>query len=203
MDCGYFKPRDMTQLQKTGGITEELDQEKVAVDVESTKGVERKRTYAEVLSKVVTNTVGTNSNPKNTDKNKIMETNVSKDSCSLRGDNKIECGKNIHFAIENKMSDGKKNEFTPERVQNVESKVFVNQHINGSCECNCNVRLKSDNVLSPNDEDLVNTLANLGETEINISRINENSNNMNNTEPGGSSTTPSITNDELLSKGQL
>ena len=44
MDYRYFKPRDMTQLQKTGGITEELDQEKVTVDVESIKGVERKRT---------------------------------------------------------------------------------------------------------------------------------------------------------------
>ena len=47
MDYRYFKPRDMTQLQETGGITEELHQEKVTVDVESIKGVERKRTYAE------------------------------------------------------------------------------------------------------------------------------------------------------------
>ena len=112
VDYGYFKPKDVTQLQKTGGITEKLDQEKATVDVESIKGVERKTTYAEVLSKVV----GTNSNPKNTDKNKIMETNISKASSSLRRNNKIEGGKNIHFAIENKMSDGKKNEFTPERV---------------------------------------------------------------------------------------
>ena len=42
----------------------------------------------------------------------------------------------------------------------------------------------------------MNTLANLGETEINTSCINENSNDMNNTEPGGSSTTTSITTDE-------
>ena len=42
----------------------------------------------------------------------------------------------------------------------------------------------------------MNILANLGETEINTSRINENSNDMNNTEPGGSSTTTSITTDE-------
>ena len=47
VDYRYFKPRDMTQLQKTGGITEELHQEKVTVDVESIKGVEKKRTYAE------------------------------------------------------------------------------------------------------------------------------------------------------------
>ena len=39
MDYGYFKPRDITQLQKTGGITEELDQEKVTVDAESIEGV--------------------------------------------------------------------------------------------------------------------------------------------------------------------
>ena len=41
MDYGYFKPRDMTQLQKTGAIIEELDEEKVEVDVESI-GVEKK-----------------------------------------------------------------------------------------------------------------------------------------------------------------
>ena len=53
-----------------------------------------------------------------------------------------------------------------------------------------------DNVLRANDEDFVNILANLGEIEINISRINENSNDMNNTGPGGSSTTTSITTNE-------
>ena len=111
--------------------------------------MERKRTYAEV-----TNTVITNSKPKNTDKDKIMESNVCKTNYSLCGDNKIERGENIHFAIENKMSDGKNNEFTPEREQKVEGKVFVIQYINGSCESNCNVNLKSDNVLSANDEDL-------------------------------------------------
>ena len=62
-DCGnygQFKPKDITQLLKNGGITGELDQEKVTVDIESIEGVERKRTYAEVLSKIVTNTAGTN-----------------------------------------------------------------------------------------------------------------------------------------------
>ena len=88
----------MTRLQKTGGIIEELDQEKVTFDVKSIKRVERKRTYAELLSKVVSNTVGTNSKPKNTDKKKTMEPNFSKANCSLRGEN-------IHFSIENKMSD--------------------------------------------------------------------------------------------------
>ena len=47
----------------------------------------------------------------------------------MRGDNKIEGGEDIHFEIENKMSDGKKNEFTPEREQNVEGKVFASQHV--------------------------------------------------------------------------
>ena len=64
MDCvdyGYYKPRDMTQLQKTGGIVEELDQEKVRVNVESLEWVGRKRTYVKVLSKVVSNTVGASS----------------------------------------------------------------------------------------------------------------------------------------------
>ena len=42
VDYGYFKPRDMTQLQKTDAIIEELDEEKVEVDVESTEGVEKK-----------------------------------------------------------------------------------------------------------------------------------------------------------------
>ena len=64
MDCvdyRYYKPRDMTQLQKTGGIVEELDQEKVRVNVESLEWVGRKRTYVKVLSKVVSNTVGASS----------------------------------------------------------------------------------------------------------------------------------------------
>ena len=29
MDYGYFEPRDNTQPQKTGGIIEELDQERL------------------------------------------------------------------------------------------------------------------------------------------------------------------------------
>ena len=45
---------------------------KVAINVESLEGVERQRTYVEVLSKVVANTVVTNSKPKNTNKNKTM-----------------------------------------------------------------------------------------------------------------------------------
>ena len=57
-----------------------------------------------------------------------------------------------------------------------------------------NVRL--DNVLSSNDENFVNIPTNLEETGINISHINENSNDMNNTELGGSFTTNSITIDE-------
>ena len=61
VDYGYYKPRDMTQLQKTGGIVEELDQEKVRVNVESLEWVGRKRTYVKVLSKVVSNTVGASS----------------------------------------------------------------------------------------------------------------------------------------------
>ena len=35
VDHGCFKPRNMIELQKTGGIIEELNQEKVTVDVES------------------------------------------------------------------------------------------------------------------------------------------------------------------------
>ena len=105
--------------------------------------MERKKAYVEVLSKVVTNTVGTNSNLKNTDKKqKIIEANVSKSNCSLCGNNKIEGGKNIHFAIESKMSDGRKNEFTVERDQIVESNAFLSQHINGLCESNCNFKCK-------------------------------------------------------------
>ena len=60
MNYGQFIPKDITQLLKNGGIIGELDQEKVTVDIESIEGVERKRTYAEVLSKIVTNTAGTN-----------------------------------------------------------------------------------------------------------------------------------------------
>ena len=96
-----------------------------------------------MLSKVVTNTVGRNSILKNTDKKqKIIEADVSKSNCSLCGNNKIEGGENIHFAIENKMSDEKKNEFTPERDQIVEIKAFVSQHINGSCGSNCSFKRK-------------------------------------------------------------
>ena len=169
VDYGYFKPRDMTQVQKTGGIIEELNQEKVTVDVKSLEGVERKRSYAEMLPKVVTNTVGTSWKPKNIDKNKIMEPVESKANYSLCRDNKIEGGKNIHFAIENKWSDWKKNKFTPETEQKVEGKVFGSQHINGSRESNCNVNLNINvnvNVLSANDIDLVNIRANLGETSL-------------------------------------
>ena len=137
--------------------------EKVTIDAESIEGVETKRRYVEVLSKVVTNTVGKNSKLKNTDKNKIVEPNVSKVNCSLCEDKKIEGGKNIHFEIENKTSDRKKNEFTPEREQKVEGKVFAIHHIDGSHESNCNVIIKS--ILTSNDEDLVNILVNLAETE--------------------------------------
>ena len=95
-----------------------------------------------------------------------MELNFSKFNCSLCGDNKIESGKNIHFTIVHKILDGKKNALTPEREQKVEGKVFVSQYLNGSPESNCNVNLKSDNALNANDEDLVNILANLGETHL-------------------------------------
>ena len=82
----------------------------------------------------------------------------------------------------------------PEREQKVEGRLFFSKYINGSRESDCYVNLKPDNVLSANDEDLVRILANLGETEINISHINQNSNDMNNTELGRSITTnePSI-----------
>ena len=43
-----------------------------------------------------------------------MEPNFSKANCSLCGDNKIEGGENINFAIECKISDGEKTEFTQE-----------------------------------------------------------------------------------------
>ena len=54
-----------------------------------------------------------------------MEANVRKVNYSLWGPNKIEGDENIHFAIENKMSDRKKNECTPERERKVEGKVFL------------------------------------------------------------------------------
>ena len=96
-----------------------------------------------------------------------MEPKASKANCTFCGDNKIEAGDNIHFAVENKMSDGKKNEFIPAREQKVGGKVFIIHHINGSRECNCNAIIKS--VLSSNDKDLVKILANLAETEKNLS----------------------------------
>ena len=52
------------------------------------------------------------------------------------------------------MSDRKNNELTPEREQKVEGEVFITPYVNGSCESSCNVNLKSDNILSANDEDL-------------------------------------------------
>ena len=63
---------DMTQLQETGGIVEELNQEKVTVNLESLKQVERKRTYAEVLSNIVTNTVVKEFKAEKSDKDNIM-----------------------------------------------------------------------------------------------------------------------------------
>ena len=63
---------DMTQLQETGGIVEELNQEKVTVNLESLKQVERKRTYAEVLSNIVTNTVVNEFKAEKSDKDNIM-----------------------------------------------------------------------------------------------------------------------------------
>ena len=62
----------MTQLQETGGIVEELNQEKVTVNVESLKRVERKRAYAEVLSNIVTNTVVNEFKAEKSDKDNIM-----------------------------------------------------------------------------------------------------------------------------------
>ena len=62
----------MTQLQETGGIVEELNQEKVTVNVESLKRVERKRTYAEVLSNIVKNTVVNEFKAEKSDKDNIM-----------------------------------------------------------------------------------------------------------------------------------
>ena len=93
-------------------IIEELNQKKLTVNVESLEGLEKRRTFGEVLTKVVTNTVITNSKMKNTAEEKSMERNVYKANYSLRSDNEIE-GSN--FARENKISYGKNNEFTPER----------------------------------------------------------------------------------------
>ena len=62
----------MTQLQETGGIVEELNQEKVTVNAESLKRVERKRTYAEVLSNIVTNAVVNEFKAEKSDKDNIM-----------------------------------------------------------------------------------------------------------------------------------
>ena len=76
----------MTQLQKTSVIIEKLTQKKITVDVEFLEGVERRRTFDEVLSK-------------NTDNNKIMKPNVSKANNSLCGNSKIGDGENIHLAI--------------------------------------------------------------------------------------------------------
>ena len=65
----------------------------------------------------------------------------------MRGGNKIEGGENIHFETENKMSDGEKNEFIPEREQKVEGKVFASQHMNSSRVSNCNLDLKLKRVI--------------------------------------------------------
>ena len=183
-------------------IIEKLNQKKLTVNVESLEGLEKRRTFGEVLTKVVTNTVITNSKMKNTDEEKSMERNVYKANYSLRSDNEIE-GSN--FARENKISYGKNNEFTPEREQKVEGKVFVSQYINGSSESSCNVNLKSEKVLNANYEDLLNILVNLDETEIKTSHINENSNNMYNRELGRSIATdePSINRVTLADEGRI
>ena len=87
VDYGYFQSNDMAQLQTTGGIIEELNQEKITVNVDSLEGVEGETAYAKVPSKVDTNSVVTNSKPKNTNKDKIMEPNICKANFSLCGDN--------------------------------------------------------------------------------------------------------------------
>ena len=132
VNYGYFNPKDMTELHKTGENIEKLNQQKVTANAESLEWLERKRTYAAVPSKVVI----INSKPKNTNKDKIIEPNICKAIYSLRGYNKI---------------------------------------INSSGASNCNVNLKSDNLKSVSalDEELVNILASLGKTEINISYIND------------------------------
>ena len=93
VDYGYFKPRAMTQLQMTDQILEELVEEKAKIDVGSIEGVEKKRTYTEVLLKVVTNTIGTNSKPKNTDKYKIMKSNILRPIAVFVGTIKLEVGR--------------------------------------------------------------------------------------------------------------
>ena len=93
VDHGYFKARDMTQLQMTGQILEELVEEKAKIDVGSIEGIEKKRTYTEVLLKVVTNTIETNSKPKNTDKYKIMEPNILRPIAVFVGTIKLEVGR--------------------------------------------------------------------------------------------------------------
>ena len=85
--------------------------------VETLERVERKKTYAKGSSKVVKNTIETNSKLKNTDKDKIIKPNVCKANYNVCGHNKIKGGDNTYFAIENKMSDGKNNEFRSEREQ--------------------------------------------------------------------------------------
>ena len=181
----------------------------VKVDTKTLRRVGKKETICRnAIESSYKNTVGTNSKSKNTDKNEMMEPVVSKVNYSLCGDSKIEGGKNIHFAIENKLSNRKENEFTPKRELKVKGKVFVSQSINGSCESNCNANLNVNvnvNVLSGNDKDLVSIVANLGETEINISHINEIRNDMSSTKLGGSITTaePSINRVTLIDKGRI
>ena len=87
MDYGYFKSKDITQLQTIRGIIEELNWEKITVNVKFLEGVERKTVYAKVLSKVVTNIEATNSRPKNTNKDKIKKQIVCKANSSFCGDN--------------------------------------------------------------------------------------------------------------------
>ena len=87
MDYGYFKSKDITQLQTIRGIIEELNWEKITVNVKFLEGVERKTVYAKVLSKVVTNLEATNSRPKNTNKDKIKKQIVCKANSSFCGDN--------------------------------------------------------------------------------------------------------------------
>ena len=93
VDYGYFKARDMTQLQMTGQILEELIEEKAKIDVGSIEGVEKKRTYTEVLLKVIRNTIETNSKRKNTDKYKIMEPNILRPIAVFVGTIKLEVGR--------------------------------------------------------------------------------------------------------------
>ena len=87
MDYWYFKSKDITQLQTIRGIIEELNWEKITVNVKFLEGVERKTVYAKVLSKVVTNIEATNSRPKNTNKDKIKKQIVCKANSSFCGDN--------------------------------------------------------------------------------------------------------------------